>query len=38
MKSLIYIWLIAIIIDNVLPWALTRFYPHYSHKEKAFAE
>jgi len=37
MNALIYIWLITLFIDNLLPLALARFYPHYSHKEMALS-
>ena len=37
MKSLIYIWLVTLIIDNLLPLVLARFYSHYSHKEMALS-
>ena len=37
MKSLICIWLITLIIDNLLPLTLARFYPHYSHKKIALS-
>lgn len=37
MKTLIYIWLITLIIDNLLPWVLARFYPNYSYKEMALS-
>jgi len=33
MKTLIIIWCITLLIDNLLPLALARFYPNYSHKE-----
>lgn len=33
MKTLIFIWLITLIIDNLLPLVLARFYPKFSHKE-----
>ncbi|MBE6643741.1 MAG: DUF998 domain-containing protein [Ruminococcaceae bacterium] len=37
MKSLIYIWLITLIIDNLLPLALAHFYENYSHKKMAIS-
>lgn len=37
MKTLIYIWLIVLFFDNILPLVLTRFYPNYSHKEMALS-
>ena len=37
MKSLIIIWCITLFADNLLPLALARFYPHYSHKEMALS-
>ena len=37
MKTLIYIWLATLIIDNLLPLVLARFYPNYSHKEMALS-
>ncbi len=37
MKSLIYIWIVILIIDNLLPLVLARLYPNYSHKEMALS-
>ena len=37
MKTLIIIWCITLIIDNLLPLLLARFYPKYSHKEMALS-
>ncbi|MGN0365944.1 MAG: DUF998 domain-containing protein [Suilimivivens sp.] len=37
MKILIYIWLITLFMDNLLPLLLARFYPNYQHKEMALS-
>ncbi len=37
MKTLLFIWLITLFIDNLLPLVLARFYPNYSHKEMALS-
>ena len=37
MKTLTFIWLITLFVDNILPLALTRFYPNYNHKEMALS-
>ena len=37
MKTLIIIWCITLFADNLLPLVLARFYPNYSHKEKALS-
>ena len=37
MKTLIIIWCITLIVDNLLPLMLARFYPNYSHKEMALS-
>lgn len=37
MKVLIYIWIITLFIDNLLPLILAHFYPNYSHKEMALS-
>jgi hypothetical membrane protein len=37
MKTLIIIWCITLIIDNILPLVLARFYPNYSHREMALS-
>ena len=37
MKTLIFIWLITLFVDNLLPLALARFYPNYDHKEMALS-
>ena len=37
MKILSYIWVITLIVDNVLPFVLARFYPSYKHKEMALS-
>lgn len=37
MKTLIIIWCITLLIDNLLPLVLARFYPNYSHKEMALS-
>ena len=37
MEILIYIWLITLFMDNLLPLLLARFYPNYEHKEMALS-
>lgn len=37
MKILIYVWLITLFMDNLLPLLLARFYPNYEHKEMALS-
>lgn len=37
MKTLIIIWIITLLIDNLLPLFLARFYPKFSHKEMALS-
>ena len=37
MKILNLIWIITLIIDNLLPLVLARFYPNYSHKDMALS-
>lgn len=37
MKTLIIIWFITLIMDNLLPLALAQFYPNYSNKEMALS-
>ena len=37
MKILNLVWIITLIIDNMLPLALARFYPNYSHKDMALS-
>ena len=37
MKTLIYIWIITLFMDNLLPLFLARFYPNYQHKEMALS-
>lgn len=37
MKILNLIWIITLIIDNLLPLALARFYTNYSHKNMALS-
>lgn len=37
MKTLIFIWIITLVLDNLLPLVLARFYPNYSHKEMALS-
>ena len=37
MKLLNLIWVITLIIDNILPLVLARFYPNYNHKEMALS-
>ena len=37
MKILIYIWLITLFMDNLLPLLLARFYPNYEHKGMALS-
>ncbi len=37
MKTFIYIWLITLIIDNLMPLVLARFYSNYSHKVMALS-
>ena len=37
MKALIIIWGITLIVDNLLPLVLARFYSDYSHKEMALS-
>ena len=37
MKILIIIWCITLLIDNLLPLVLARFYPKYNHKEMALS-
>jgi hypothetical membrane protein len=37
MKTLIIIWCITLITDNLLPLVLAFFYPNYSHKEMALS-
>lgn len=37
MKTLIFIWLITLFADNLLPLILAHFYPNYSHKEMALS-
>lgn len=37
MKTLIIIWCITLIMDNLLPLVLAQFYPNYSHKEMALS-
>ena len=37
MKTLVFIWLIILFMDNLLPLALARFYSNYSHKEMALS-
>ena len=33
MKTLIFIWAITLLIDNLLPLVIALFYPNYIHKE-----
>jgi len=37
MKILICIWLLTLLVDNLLPFLLARFYPNYRHKEMALS-
>ena len=37
MKTLIFIWAITLLIDNLLPLVLAYFYPNYIHKEMALS-
>ena len=37
MKTLIFIWAITLLIDNLLPLVLAHFYPNYIHKEMALS-
>lgn len=37
MKPLVYIWIIVLLTDNILPLVLARFYPNYKHKEMALS-
>lgn len=37
MKILVFIWLITLFMDNLLPLMLARFYPNYEHKEMALS-
>ena len=37
MKTLIFIWSIRLLIDNLLPLVLAHFYPNYIHKEMALS-
>ena len=37
MKTLIFIWSIILLIDNLLPLVLAHFYPNYIHKEMALS-
>lgn len=37
METLIFIWLITLFVDNLLPLVLARFYPNYEHKEMALS-
>lgn len=37
MEILIFIWIITIFTDNLLPLVIARFYPNYSHKEMALS-
>ena len=37
MKILIFMWLITLLVDNLLPLVLARSYPNYKHKEMALS-
>ena len=37
MRALVYIWLIVLFVDNILPLVLARFYPNYKYKEMALS-
>lgn len=37
MKILIFMWLITLFVDNLLPLVLARSYPNYKHKEMALS-
>ena len=37
MKTLIFIWAITLLIDNLLPLVLAHFYSNYIHKEMALS-
>ena len=37
MKTLIFMWSITLLMDNLLPLVLARFYPNYTHKEMALS-
>ena len=37
MKKLIFMWLITLFVDNLLPLVLARPYPNYKHKEMALS-
>ena len=37
MKTLIFMWSITLLMDNLLPLVLARFYPNYIHKEMALS-
>lgn len=37
MNTLIFIWIITLFTDNLLPLVLALFYPNYSHKEMALS-
>ena len=34
---LVFVWIITLFVDNILPFVLARFYPNYSHKEMALS-
>lgn len=37
MKTLIFMWSVTLLMDNLLPLVLARFYPNYIHKEMALS-
>ncbi|MBR6795575.1 MAG: DUF998 domain-containing protein [Clostridia bacterium] len=37
MKAPVFIWILTLFIDNLLPFLLARFYPCYSHKMMALS-
>lgn len=37
MKTMIFIWIITLFMDNMLPLVLARHYPNYSHKVMALS-
>ena len=37
MKYLIIIWALTLLLDNLLPFILACFYPHYSHRQTALS-
>ena len=37
MTTLVLVWMLTLIIDNILPLVLAYFYPNYNHKEMALS-